>query len=663
MHHRHRYAGTAVMLFMAAAVLFTGSTYAQKAVEGEGKKKKLYISTIKANGVDARLAARVKEGIRLAIFEEFGARYQVIDDDAIKVMYRQAEAIMSSGCDDTSCITQIADGINADEIVYGEVARDGAKIAASITCLERKGTSLGTKSIVRVSFLESQVDWIASETAKKLMNAAYKIDLAKAPEERAQMRLGGIELTPVKGLDIAVISFRSEDETVSKIIDYSKGLVAEGDRFYNEREYAKARARYGEVVEKVRTKLGKEKQAKMREYIDGIYKRIASTVLMEYKPKIEKIDAGIKGVKEPGEADLEKVLGKYGALEEEIRAIPYGETGEQVFTATADRKDGILLAIVAGYERSGDSAYRDYQFTEAMSYYNRGKERSAGIGNTARKAEAVGRFERKIEAAMKTGEGYLVNRVKSLVDQAEYYNFQDKTSNARAAMKDARKLIAEDMKVFATMEAVAPYNGMAEVMEIAGLTERELPEVFAIEKARIEQENFKRTGVYTIGMKGPGGGIIFYDKGKFSDGWRYLEAAPTDQSAGAPWGCANITFQNYDGREVGQGKRNTIAIVRNECARPGTAARLCADYRGGGKSDWFLPSSVELYWMYKNLHMNNIGSFTSDFYWSSSELLHEVGPITWFVDFSDGQTEFYTLKSWSFVNRGYTYRVRAIRAF
>ncbi len=30
MHHRHRYAGTAVMLLMIAAVLFTGSTYAQK---------------------------------------------------------------------------------------------------------------------------------------------------------------------------------------------------------------------------------------------------------------------------------------------------------------------------------------------------------------------------------------------------------------------------------------------------------------------------------------------------------------------------------------------------------------------------------------------------------------------------------------------------------
>ncbi len=145
-----------------------------------------------------------------------------------------------------------------------------------------------------------------------------------------------------------------------------------------------------------------------------------------------------------------------------------------------------------------------------MSYYNRGKERSAGIGNTARKAEAVGRFEKKIEAAMKTGEGYLVNRVKSLVDQAEYYNFQDKTSNARAAMKDARKLIAEDMKVFATMEAVAPYNGMAEVMEIEKLTPETLPEFFAetaksatIEKQKTAQERFRKTGVYLVGDTGP----------------------------------------------------------------------------------------------------------------------------------------------------------------
>ena len=31
---------------------------------------------------------------------------------------------------------------------------------------------------------------------------------------------------------------------------------------------------------------------------------------------------------------------------------------------------------------------------------------------------------------------------------------------------------------------------------------------------------------YMLQDTGPGGGIIFFDKGSYSDGWRYLEAAP-----------------------------------------------------------------------------------------------------------------------------------------
>lgn len=33
---------------------------------------------------------------------------------------------------------------------------------------------------------------------------------------------------------------------------------------------------------------------------------------------------------------------------------------------------------------------------------------------------------------------------------------------------------------------------------------------------------------YWVGKTGPAGGYIFYDKGEYSDGWRYLEAAPAD---------------------------------------------------------------------------------------------------------------------------------------
>jgi len=40
--------------------------------------------------------------------------------------------------------------------------------------------------------------------------------------------------------------------------------------------------------------------------------------------------------------------------------------------------------------------------------------------------------------------------------------------------------------------------------------------------------------VYHIGDTGPAGGIVFYDKGSYSNGWRYMEVAPNDIGS-APW--------------------------------------------------------------------------------------------------------------------------------
>ena len=43
---------------------------------------------------------------------------------------------------------------------------------------------------------------------------------------------------------------------------------------------------------------------------------------------------------------------------------------------------------------------------------------------------------------------------------------------------------------------------------------------------------------YALGDTGPAGGLIFYENpNAAADGWRYLEAAPFDQSGGAKWGC------------------------------------------------------------------------------------------------------------------------------
>ena len=156
---------------------------------------------------------------------------------------------------------------------------------------------------------------------------------------------------------------------------------------------------------------------------------------------------------------------------------------------------------------------------------------------------------------------------------------------------------------------------------------------------------------YVLRDIGPAGGYIFYDKGYYSYGWRYLEAAPSDQSASTEWGCYGVSISGADGTAVGTGEQNTIDIEAG-CATFGTAADICANLGLGGYSDWFLPSKDELNLMYTNLKVAEVGGFAEFLYWSSSE--------------------YYAYDAWvQYFDDGYQYNgskrngrwVRAVRAF
>ncbi len=155
---------------------------------------------------------------------------------------------------------------------------------------------------------------------------------------------------------------------------------------------------------------------------------------------------------------------------------------------------------------------------------------------------------------------------------------------------------------------------------------------------------------YAIGDRGPAGGWIFYERKNSSGAWRYLEAAPVDQGVGA-WGCHGKSIPGAGGTDIGTGKNNTQAIVE-ACGEKDTAAKLAAHYRGGGESDWFLPSADELNLVYSTLRGKGIGGCIADYYWSSSEGDDSYALLQ---HFKDG-LPYYDLKQ-------YARRVRAIRAF
>ena len=113
------------------------------------------------------------------------------------------------------------------------------------------------------------------------------------------------------------------------------------------------------------------------------------------------------------------------------------------------------------------------------------------------------------------------------------------------------------------------------------------------------------------------GGIIFYLDGNGGG----LIAAPSDQGQ-AEWGCMDILISGADGTAIGTGAQNTLDIEAG-CSTPGTAAYICTHLSLGGYVDWFLPSIDELREMYLNrtaIGGGFNGGFTSDYYWSSSEV-------------------------------------------
>lgn len=170
-----------------------------------------------------------------------------------------------------------------------------------------------------------------------------------------------------------------------------------------------------------------------------------------------------------------------------------------------------------------------------------------------------------------------------------------------------------------------------------------------------------RTGLYknvsAPHQTGPAGGLVFYDKGEYSNGWRYLEATPSDISTDSQWYKGN--FKDWinikgTGDAIGTGKANTAVIVAAQ-GSGSYAAALCDDLVLGGFDDWFLPSKDELNLLYTKLHKKGLGGFTFKTYWSSSHAsFHNV----WGQNFKDGRQ--FTFSGWGQKAGDH---VRAVRAF
>jgi hypothetical protein len=146
-----------------------------------------------------------------------------------------------------------------------------------------------------------------------------------------------------------------------------------------------------------------------------------------------------------------------------------------------------------------------------------------------------------------------------------------------------------------------------------------------------------------VGDTGPGGGTIFYisptainSASGISTGGRYLEVAPINWSglsveSTTAWARA-ATSVTGTLSAIGAGAENT-RLINSVLTTNSVAAKVAADLNFGGKTDWFLPSTLELKEMYDALYAPSLaGNLSIRNYWSSTQdpTLNSRADTYWF---------------------------------
>ncbi len=137
------------------------------------------------------------------------------------------------------------------------------------------------------------------------------------------------------------------------------------------------------------------------------------------------------------------------------------------------------------------------------------------------------------------------------------------------------------------------------------------------------------TPTLVLGQKYAGGNIFYLD----GTGQHGLTAS-TDNTSAVPWGCfGTLIGSGAQNSAVGYGHSNSQAII-NGCNDTYSAASICTMIGSGYYYDWYLPSVEELRLVFQNLIDENVPSFSTNEYWTSTE--YDAGKA-YFLDSSTGQ--------------------------
>ncbi|EKO13487.1 DUF1566 domain-containing protein [Leptospira kirschneri] len=384
-------------------------------VFAQNKHSKIYIHKLSTEGnLNYGLENRFRNGIINSILRNFEGKYTIVDDDSLSILLKQVETLQKMDCSDEICMKQIADAIDANEVISGTISSQNGLVYVSLRnqIRDSKNLNYSIKSTFQMEFPEFLLDYYAGESGKKLLDLQYNLDPRKVPAStNGNLSVTFLKIKPVPGTNLNSMEFKTSDKILTGVLEEIKEELNKAVQHSHSKEYTESTEIYNRILNAFNERLSSESLKKLEPFVREIQTSITNNYSLEYKEKINNLD---RDLFDSNPEDLEKRLSDYHSLLKEYSSqVPEKYRQLQILQSIQERKEKVELALFSLKEKEADKAYSQFDFSLSSKLYSNilkeFPEKTNGSYQSFRET-----IEKKAETSEKTGRSHLSNRLETI---------------------------------------------------------------------------------------------------------------------------------------------------------------------------------------------------------------------------------------------------------
>jgi len=256
---------TFTSLSVVSVIMITVAAKVPRVYAGDGTKKVYFVGIKKASGIDKVTIDSWKKEFFHRLVEKKPSGIAVIDEDAVKIMYKQLEDSQRLGMEGDAWLKRIEkakqqEGI--DYLVYGVITKNGNGFTINFQRLDLETNNSQTgSSFLENNISETNISHYLGEAASKMLDSGYQI---RGPED---------ELTVPSALQKFNIKPGNQEALIRRMMQFSLAELKKGDDFYKKGNYLGAQEIYVAEIRRVNTKVPQDLIDQFQEYLGFIRER------------------------------------------------------------------------------------------------------------------------------------------------------------------------------------------------------------------------------------------------------------------------------------------------------------------------------------------------------------------------------------------------------